>query len=98
MKGMRFRATHSKLDVTDTCIRELVSAWEEYIEARVVYADTLLKYNWSHQGGRQDENPHRRTEKMSSAYDDYFEKMDTLKRVHAKYKTSVRELLRGKLL
>ena len=93
-----FKGTHPKLDTANQCLTDLHQAWEDYTEARVAYADTLFNYNWAHRGGRQDENPHRRTQKMSEAYDVYFEKMDTFKRAHATYKTAIRELLRGHLL
>lgn len=93
-----FKGTHPKIDTAGECLAKLQRAWDNYIEARVIYAEARLGYNWTHQGGRQDEHPHRRTEKMSKAYEDYFEKMDTFKRAHAEYKTAIRELLRGHLL
>ena len=98
MPDPTFKGTHPKLDTASECIAQLTEAWDEYTAARIVYAETRLGYNWTHSGGRYDKNHHRRTEKMSEAYDNYFEAMDTLKRAHAAYKTAFRELLRGHLL
>ena len=98
MPDPRFKGTHPRIDIASECIAELTEAWSNYVETRIIYADVLLKYNWAHRGGKRDENPHRRTEKMSEAYDNYFEAIDTLKRAHAAYKTAFRELLRGHLL
>lgn len=93
-----FPPTHPKLNHATECVDELTKTWDEYIGARLTYAEALLSRNWAHQGGRRDENPHRRTQLLSDAYDEYFEKMDTFKRAHAVYKTAIRELLRGHLL
>ena len=98
MPDPRFKGTHPKTDTATECVDQLSKAWDAYTEARIVYADTRMSYNWTHNGGRYDEDHHRRTQKMSDAYDDYFEKMDTFKEAHAAYKTAIRELLRGHLL
>ena len=91
-----FRATHPKLDIATERVAELNKAWSEFIDARKTYADARMGFNWSHRGHR--ENPERASEKISAAYDDYFEKMDTFKTAHAAYKTAIRDLLRGHLL
>ena len=91
-----FRATNPKLDTATECVEALTIAWNEFIEARIAYADARMNFNWSHKGHR--DNPERASEKISAAYDDYFEKMDTFKTAHTTYKTAIRELLRGHLL
>ena len=93
-----FMGTTKKIETMAQCVEDLTEAWNEYQEKRLVYAETLFNFNWTHQGGRSDANPHRRTEKMSKAYDDYFEALDTYKRAHATYKTAYRSMDRGHLL
>ena len=91
-----FRGTHPKIDHATECVDTLTKAWDEYTSARVVYADARLSFNWSHSGHR--ENPEQASEKISAAYNDYWEKVDTFKEAHAAYKTAIRDLLRGHLL
>lgn len=97
MAGL-FRGTHPKLDIASTCVAEIAKAWDEYIAARIAYAEARLGHNWTHRGGRFDENAHRASDTLSETYDDYFEKMDTFKRVHGEYKTAIRKLFQGRLL
>ena len=93
-----FKGTTQKIETMAQCVEDLTEAWANYQEKRLVYAETLLHFNWTHHGGKNDANPHRRTEKMSAAYDDYFEALDTYKRAHAVYRTAYRNMDRGHLL
>lgn len=94
-----FKGTNTKIESTTRCVTELVEAWESYTTARILYAEALLGHNWAHRGSRVREDAiTKATATISDAYDTYFEAVDTLKRVHAHYKTAFRELLRGHLI
>ncbi|KKN77038.1 hypothetical protein LCGC14_0363770 [marine sediment metagenome] len=99
MPDPKFKGTHPKIDTANQCVTELSAAWWAYTTARIVYAEAMLHHNWSHHGNKRREDLiTNATMKISDAYDDYLEKIDTFKRAHAAYKTAIRELLRGHLL
>jgi len=93
-----FQGTTPTIEVASQATATLAEAWTNYEEMRMIYADRLLNYNWAHRGGKNDASPARRTARMSEAYDNYFEALDTLKLADRAYKKAFRHLLQNHLL
>ena len=94
-----FKPTHPKITTASECLANLSEAWDDYIAARIVYAEAMLSHNWVHHGSHARESLiTNATAAIREAYEDYFEKMDIFKQAHSAYKTAIRELYRGHLL